>query len=122
MFVKLFHFLALFGYINILAYEASCSTVKGNSSFFDGDSFIEFVLEDVLHIPYDEQVPDAEVLFEEYRIFSSGKSLLPILFFLTTLLFSVRYYTEEKQTHPFYTNKSTCLPGYYSFLFRYKLF
>lgn len=122
MFVKLFHFLALFGYLNILVYEANHQSIHTNQAFFNGDTLIEFVLDDLLNIPLKEHAQDIDVPFDEYRIFSSGAYILPILFFLTAFLFSVRFYTYIRTYHPYYGNKSNCLPGYYSFLFRYKPF
>lgn len=122
MFIRLFHFLALFGYMNIISYEASCNTLQNGPALFDGDSLIEFVLNDVLDIPLEKQVPDAEVLFDEYRIFQSGVYVLPILFLLAAFSFGLLFFIIKKEYHPFYRNKSICLPGYYSFLFRYKPF
>jgi len=122
MFVKLFHFLALFSYLNILAYEASNHSMNNNHTFFNGDSFIEFVLDDLLDIPFNEHAPDVEVPFDEYRIFNSGVHIMPVLLFLAAFFFGKRFFTYIRTYHPFYNNKSNCLPGYYLFLFRFKPF
>lgn len=122
MFLKLFHFLALFGYLNILVYEAGCNTIQNGQSLFDGDSLIEFVLNDVLDIPVKQNNPDSEVMYDDYRIFHSGIYVLPVLFLITAFFFGLLSFIIKKESHPFYRNKSMCLPGYYSFLFRYKPF
>lgn len=122
MFLKLFHFLALFGYLNILVYEAGCNTIQNGQSLFDGDSLIEFVLNDVLDIPVKQNNPDSEVMYDDYRIFHSGIYVLPVLFLITAFFFGLLPFIIKKESHPLYRNKSICLPGYYSFLFRYKPF
>ena len=122
MFVKLFHFLALFGYLNIIAYQASCNSSESSRAVFDGDSLIEFVLNDILDVPLEKQSPDNDVLFDEYRISHSSVSVLPVLLFLVSFFFGQRFEIVKKLSHPIYQAKSNCLPGYYSFLFRYKPF
>jgi hypothetical protein len=122
MFVKLFYFLALFGYLNIIAYQASCNSVENKHAIFDGDSLIEFVLNDLLDIPLKKQSPDAEVSFKKYSISYWVIFLLPIIILLTTYFFGQRFVVVKKLSHPIYKAKSLCLPGYYSFLFRYKPF
>lgn len=122
MFIKLFHFLALFGYLNIMAYEASCNTVQNEHVLFDGDSLIEFVLNDILDMPLTKDSPDNEVMFDEYRIFHPGIYVLPVIFLVAAFFFGLLSFVIKKEKHPFYQNKSICLPGYYSFLFRYKPF
>jgi hypothetical protein len=122
MFVKLFYFLALFGYLNIIAYQASCNSVENKHAIFDGDSLIEFVLNDLLDIPLKKQSPDAEVTFKKYSISYWVIFLLPIIILLATYFFGQRFVVVKKLSHPIYKAKSLCLPGYYSFLFRYKPF
>jgi hypothetical protein len=121
MFFKLFHFLALFAYLNIIVYEPGLNPGEHKPYKFDGDSLIEYVLDDLLDVPLSNNLEDIEIPNENYRPFNAGIFIMPALLFISIFLFREigRLIVID---HPFYRNKSFCLPGYYSFLFRYKPF
>lgn len=122
MFIKLFHFLSLFAYLNIIAYEAGDGSLNQKQSTFAGDSVLEFVLDDLLDIPMHNYEDDLKVPNENYRLFHTGIYILPaIIVFLSFFLFKQigKLIVIE---HPLYKTKSVCLPSYYSHLFRLKPF
>jgi len=122
MIIKLFHFLSLFAYLNIIVYEAGASPSVDKQYIFAGDSIIEFFLDDVMDIPMKSQGNDLEIPNEEYRVLQSGNFVAPIIFFFFLILAFSRICRAIITSHSFYQNKSFCLPGYYSYLFRLKPF
>ncbi len=119
---KILHFLALFGYLNILCYEVKQSDYFGLTPKVSNETLVEVVLGEVLDINHTE-LPESlpEIIFDEYRIFTLFIGLLPMVMFFTWLLARVLNPIKE-QEHPFYLSKTLCLPGYYSFLYRYRPF
>ncbi|MEJ5960817.1 hypothetical protein [Pedobacter immunditicola] len=119
MFIKLFHFLGLFAYLNIIVYEAGTNTVN-KYTMLDGGSLVEYFVDDLLDLPINE-AEDLEIQNEDYRRFQTGSHLIT-----ATILFCFflprRILRTPVIAHPFYRTKSFCLPGYYSFLFRFKPF
>lgn len=122
MIIKLFHFLSLFAYLNIIVYEAGACPTVDKQYIFAGDSIIEFLLDDVMDIPMKSHETDLEIPNEKYRVFQSGNFVAPITFFFFLIFVFSRICRTIKINHPFYQNKSVCLPGYYSYLFRLKPF
>ncbi len=120
MFIKLFHFLSLFAYLNIIAYEAGDASVKQYS--FAGDSLLEIVLDDLLDIPMHNYEDGIEIPNENYRLFQTGIYILPAILILFSFFLFKQIGKIIKISHPFYKTKSTCLPSYYTHLFRLKPF
>lgn len=119
MFIKFFHFLGLFAYLNIIVYEAD-STTANKSTVLVGDSLVEYFVDDLLDFPK-STTDDPEIPHEDYRHFKAGSHVLAVAVILICFLFS-RQLLPSSIEHPFYKAKSFCLPGYYSFLFRFKPF
>ncbi|WP_432710701.1 hypothetical protein [Pedobacter sp.] len=117
--MKLFHFLGLFAYLNIIVYEADSTTVH-KSTVLGGDSLVEYFVDDLLEIPKGI-TEDPEIPHEDYRLFKAGNHVHAATVILICFLFS-RQLLPSSIDHPFYKAKSFCLPGYYSFLFRFKPF
>ncbi|MFD1165831.1 hypothetical protein ACFQ2C_09475 [Sphingobacterium daejeonense] len=119
---RLLHFLALFGYLNVLCLEVKSFDLFGSSTVVANETLVEIVLEDVLdltHTDNSETLP--KIIFDEYRIFSLILGLLPLVLVFTWLISRIsRLITTIK--HPFYLSKTICLPGYYQFLYRYRPF
>jgi len=122
MIIKLFHFLSLFAYLNITVYEAGAGSASEKQYMFAGDSIIEFLLDDVMDIPMKHHGNDIEIPNEKYRIFQTGTFVAPILLFFLLIFIFKAIGRTIKVSHPLYQNKSFCLPGYYSYLFRLKPF
>ena len=119
MFMKFFHFLGLFAYLNIIVYEAD-STAVNKSTVLGGDSLVEYFVDDLLDIPK-SNTDDPEIPHEDYRLYKAGNHVLAATVILICFIFS-RQILPRIIEHPFYKAKSFCLPGYYSFLFRFKPF
>lgn len=122
MIIKLFHFLSLFAYLNIIVYEAGASPAVDKQYNFAGDSIIEFVLDDIMDIPMKTNGNDIEIPYEKYRVFQTGNFIMPELLFFFLIFAFTSICKTIKISHPLYQNKSFCLPGYYSYLFRLKPF
>ncbi len=121
---KLVHFFVLLCYINILAYEVGGNSyVENRTSILNGESILEFVLDDVLDLPISKSASDVEILYEEYRTTQQQAYLLPAIL---VVLFSFGLAIApivERIKHPLYTGKKRqIIPGYYAFLYRYKPF
>lgn len=119
---RLFHFLALFGYLNLLCFEVNSSCFFNSGEVKTNETFVEVLLEEVLnmkHADSDEPVPN--IFFDDYRAMSLILGLLPAILIFSWLLVRVKELIKT-QDHPFYLSKTLCLPGYYSFLYRYRPF
>ncbi|MCT1525521.1 hypothetical protein [Sphingobacterium hotanense] len=119
---RFLHFLALFGYLNILCYEVKQTDYFGLATKESNETFVEVVLEEVLNINHSE-LPESlpGIIFDDYRIFSLLVGFLPMVMVFTWLLSRLINRLKD-QDHPFYLSKTLCLPGYYSFLYRYRPF
>ncbi|MGJ1206417.1 hypothetical protein [Sphingobacterium lactis] len=119
---RLMYFFALFGYLNILCYEVKSSDLFGFFPVESNETFVEVVLEEVLNMQHPQEgdvLP--EIIFDDYRILSLFLGLIPLVLVFTWLIARLR---EQLTTikHPLYLSKTLCLPGYYSFLYRYRPF
>lgn len=122
--LKLIHFFVLLCYINILAYEAGGDAyVVDQDSILNGESILEFVLDDVLDLPINKEAQDVEILYDEYRSHSyQHHHLVPVFIIVFGLLLVFKYLSNDRK-HPFYdNNKKQVLLGYDTFLHRFKLF
>ncbi|NQD69225.1 hypothetical protein HP439_00630 [Sphingobacterium shayense] len=122
MLLKLVHYFVLLCYLNILAYEVGSGTAPVVSSpILNGESILEFVLEDVLSIPIDKS-SDIQIRYDEYRVILNYFLLLPLFVLLVGFVFSTRL-LGEKARHPVYDGKKRhIVPGYYKYLHRLKLY
>ncbi|SFS61329.1 hypothetical protein [Sphingobacterium wenxiniae] len=123
MLQKLVHYFVLLCYINILAYEAGANTsMAHDDSILNGESILEFVLDDVLDIPIDKEAEDVEILYEEYRSIQHQYYLMPLFVLVLGLLFAIRPLLKVRK-HPVYDGKKRqIIPDYYSHLYRLKPF
>ncbi|MGB7528938.1 MULTISPECIES: hypothetical protein [Sphingobacterium] len=119
---RLLHFLALFGYLNVLCLEVKSMDLFGSANIIASETLVEVVLEEVLdlsHADHSERLP--EIIFDDYRIFSLFLGLIPLVLFFAWLVSRI-YRVRSSINHPFYLSKTLCLPGYYQFLYRYRPF
>lgn len=124
MISKIFHFFVLFAYLNIIVYETDVSAINNEGHLFDGDSLIEFVLDDLLNVVDHDTAVSMDVQHEDYRPFKnlSSNLIIPIVLMLFAFDFFKQILYKVKVIHPFYQAKSLCLPNYYYHLFRFKPF
>lgn len=120
MFIKIFHFLSLFAYLNILAYEPADPNLKQDS--VAGESMLEIVLDDLMDIPIHTDGEDIEIQNEKYRVFQTALNIMPAVLLLLALFLFKQIGKVVTAIHPFYKTKSTCRPSYYTHLFRLKPF
>lgn len=119
---RLFHFLALFGYLNILCFEVKTCDFFGSGTITTNETLVEVVLEEVLDIKHAENqeiVPS--IIFDDYRTMAFFLGILPAIMVVAWLLARVVELLKSLD-HPFYLSKTQCLPGYYNFLYRFRLF
>lgn len=124
MILKLVHFFVLICYINILAYEAGGNTYAvEQDSILNGESILEFVLDDVLDLPIDKSAEDVEILYDEYRSHSyQYHHLTPIFIIVFGLLLVFKLVSNDRK-HPFYDDDRKQISlGYHTFLHRFKPF
>ena len=122
MWFKLIHCLVLFSYLNILTYEVGINREPmPQALILNGESLLEFVLDDVLDIPIDSEGEDVEIIYDDYRTTSIQYQIIPILIFLLGCIFAVAL-SAKPNAHPYYSGNRQIAPGYYTFLYRYSLF
>src|SRR5690606_6429409 len=119
---RMVHFIALISYLNILCFEVKYCNSFHFQPMAAGETLIEVVLEDMLNLEHqdgEERVP--EIMFDDYRIMVLALGIIPLVFYFTWLLRRV-YAANDKVKHLIYYLKRLILPGYYTFLYRYRLF
>ena len=123
MLQKLIHYFVLLCYVNILAYEAGANTtIVHDDAILNGESILEFVLDDVLDIPIDKEAKDVEILYDEYRSIPYQHYLLPLFALVLGFFFCFKQLLEIRK-HPVYDGKKRqIIPGYYAHLYRLKPF
>lgn len=101
MWTRIFYFLALFSYLNLLFYQAGVNpnahATNIPTQYFMGDSLLEFVLDDVLDIPIEIPEKDAEVQFDDYRIFNFNPQILSIFIFVLGIVYSALSILKQKK-------------------------
>lgn len=120
--LRLLHFLALFGYLNVLCYEVKYCNIVDFMPVASSETFLEVVLEEVLDFSssgQDKSLP--HIFFDDYRILFLFLGIIPVVIFFTWLLRRL-FRVVKEVSHPFYISKTLCLPGYYTFLYRYRPF
>ena len=120
MLFKLFHFIGLFAYLNIIVYEAGFNAVS-KDTMLDGHSIVEYVVDELLNLPK-TNVQDIKVPNEEYRSVKAATPVSSVIAFVLCFFLFRQFVITKVANHPFYRARSFCLPGYYSFLFRLKPF
>lgn len=120
MIIKFFHIIAIIAYLNLLTFDSfSSSTGKIVQS---GESIIEFVLDDLVNMePINQHAEDTLLLQDDYRILNLNYQVPSIFVFFFAIVFTASAFLKDRK-HPFYYAKTRCLPGNYSFLYRYRLF
>jgi len=116
------HFLALFGYLNILCFEVRYGNIIDLTPIESNETFIEIVLEKVFKFGQSE-IPQhlPEIIYDEYRISDSAIGLAVVVFVVAWVCTHILLLTNSV-THPVYSSRTKFLPGYYSFLTRYQLY
>ncbi|MFD2596708.1 hypothetical protein [Sphingobacterium griseoflavum] len=109
--------------MNILGYEASVNNPEIDDDYLmNGESLLEFVLDDVLDLPIDKEADDVKIRYEEYRVIPYPDYILPLFVLILGALSLFRPVSEQPK-HPIYDGKKRqIIPGYYSFLHRLKPF
>lgn len=124
MLQKIIHYIVIFSYINILAYqpEAEGMSMRHDDSLLNGESLLEIVLDDVLSLPIDQDAADVEILYDDYRPLEFQGLTLSLFTVVLFILFSFRqlaFYIK----HPVYHGKKRhIIPGYYRHLYRLQPF
>lgn len=122
MIMKIFHFLALFAYLNTITYHEGNSICNGSRFDFDGDSLVEFILDDVLDLPIHMEDEDPEMMFEEYRISAFQATVPPLFFRNLSLAMPVTPVADPQIITSIFSSKILETPGYYTYLFLLKPF
>lgn len=122
---KILHILLLVSFLNMLTFDRSkhMELLFGSTEVVT-DTLFELLLDDLMHLGDDavDGLQDPEIVYEEFRnIGSNVNAILPIFYFFAGLVFSVRYIFQCRN-HPGYVSKMLNAPGYYSFLYRLRLF
>lgn len=122
MWYKIVHYLVLLCYFNILVYQPEIDVVRQDDSFLNGESLLEFVLDDVLDLPIDEDTADVEIRYDEYRAYGYQGASLPLFILVFAVLFSFKQFASYSK-HPVYAGKKRqIIPEYYRYLYRLQPF
>lgn len=116
MIMKIFHFLALFAYLNTITYHEGSSISNGSRFDLDGDSLVEFILEDVLDLPIHMEEEDPEMMFEEYRISAFQATVPPLFFRNMNFATPVAKMADPQIITSVFNSKIFEIPGYYAYL------
>lgn len=125
MWTKVLHFFALLSFLNMLTFDKSkhMELLFGANEVVT-DTLVEFILEDIMDLDsYPVSDPeDPEIVYEDFRgIATNLNVILPVFFFFAGYIFS-KSDIYQCNDHPNYFSKMRCEPGYYTFLYRLRLF
>gem|GEM_PF-200747 len=102
---KIFHFLTLFAYLNLLTYE-SFSSATGQV-LHAGETIVEYFLDDVLDLePIQSSQEEKVLLQDDYRIFSLNSQVLPI--FILFLGSSLQHYVLQRTMNILFIDLKPC--------------
>ncbi len=119
---KLLYFLAFFGYLNALCYEVKYCYLFDNKPVAASETLLEVVLEDVLNMENNTSKEDfPDIMFDDYRILGLFLGLVPVVLYFSWLLRRFLIINEQVK-HTIYYIRRLILPGYYTFLYRYRPF
>lgn len=119
---KLLYFLAFFGYLNVLSYEVKYCNLFNLKPVAASETLLEVVLDDIFDLDHNEEkeiLP--EIMFDDYRILVLFLSIIPTILYFSWLLRRV-YLSNDRIRHSIYYIKRLILPGYYTFLYRFRPF
>ncbi|ERJ61033.1 hypothetical protein [Sphingobacterium paucimobilis] len=120
--LRILHFLALFGYLNVLCYEVKYCNIVDFKPVSSSETLLEVVLEEILDVTHPEQHENLpNIFFDDYRILMLILGVLPVILFFCWLVRKLFLFSKEID-HPAYVSKTLCLPGYYTFLYRFRPF
>lgn len=122
MIMKIFHFLALFAYLNTITYHEGSSFSNSERFDLDGDSLVEFILEDVLDLPLHQEDDDLEMPYDEYRISVIHATLPPLFIRYNNFSIPITPLEDPQIITSLFGSKILLTPGYYTYLFRLKPF
>lgn len=121
--MKIISFLTLFIYINTVTHYGEHGHPDAENLNIEGDTtLVEYVLEELMDIPAQDEGEDPEVHYDDYRYANIFDVIIPV---------PVKELQKQnlipgrqlKAIHADFINtKLRCIPGYYSFLFRLKPF
>lgn len=115
MWSKIIVLFTLLFYVNCIAYHESSAFNQQSHTFFQGDTLVNFFLEDVLDLPTGEEAESTDYQYDDYRL---GPTLNIIIMATVLLLFFKRIFpTITIAPKIFKDNKIIPLQiGYYRFL------
>lgn len=122
MLLKLFHFLALFGYLNMLCFEVRVDDLVYLTPIETNETLLELVFEGIFDVDHPEDntvIP--EIIYDEYQIFQSSIGLMPVVLIFAWLL-CVVFLLSKASPRSNRKDKTQNRPGYYTFLYRYRPF
>lgn len=115
--LRILHFLALFGYLNLLSFEVKYADFAEMTPITATDSLLEVLFEDVLNLEsHTEKLP--EFMYDDYSNIAKIILLAPLFFvlnWLITNLLNIRTIIK----HPVYSFNRLPQLGYYRFLSRF---
>ncbi len=121
MWSKIIVLLTLLFYVNCIAYHESAIYNAQTQSLENGETVIEFILEDILDLPAGDEPEGSEFQYDDYR---SATSIYSIITVAIIFLFFRKIY-PEKSIGSQYVRANKISPiqiGYYRYLFRLKPF
>lgn len=119
---KILYFLALFGYLNVLCYEVKYCNLLNLTPVSSSDTLLEVVLEDIFEMSHHTDKEDLpEIMFDDYRILVLLLGIIPAVLIVSWLLRKLLL-SNEIIRHAIYFVRRSILPGYYTFLYRFRPF
>ena len=119
---KILYFLALFGYLNVLCYEVKYCNLLNLTPVSSSDTLLEVVLEDIFEMSHHTDKEDLpEIMFDDYRILVLFLGIIPAVLIVSWLLRKLLL-SNEIIRHAIYFVRRSILPGYYTFLYRFRPF
>lgn len=121
--LRILTFLAFFSYLNVLCFDVHTSGDRWGAPVASGEALVEVMLDDLLDLEQSQDVDlEPTAFFEDYRADQAEFDLMPIILVLGCVFGLLLQQVAKSNKPRFFYSSFIERPGYYNFLYRYRLF
>lgn len=121
--LKIVHYFLLFCYLNIIAYHPKESISTDHEHvILNGESILEFIIEDFLSIPIDDHAQDVELFYDHYLGYKSNIGLSLLFVMSLAFVFCFKLLLGTTKNHRYFSKIWKIVLDYHTHLHRLQVF